>query len=158
MLACPFQMPKFEWDNGLSAQIVKCTMCADRVTNGSIPACVKACPTQALMFGDRDELIAEAERRIRDNPTQYVHHIYGKDEVGGTCVLHLSQIPFEEIGYRMNLPKDPLVTYTHPAMVAVPPVVVGLALGLSLTYKIIDRRQKLAGDSGERKETSSERH
>jgi formate dehydrogenase iron-sulfur subunit len=157
MLACPFQIPKFEWDNGLSAQIAKCTMCADRVTNGGIPACVKSCPTQALQFGDRDEMIREAEERIRVNPSHYVHHIYGKDEVGGTCVLHLSQIPFEKIGYKTDLPKDPLPNYTHTAMAAVPPVVVGLALGLSLTYKIIERRQKLAGEADKGKETSSER-
>jgi hypothetical protein len=42
-------------------------------------------------------------------------------------------------------------------MVAVPPVVVGLALGLSLTYKIIERRQKLAGDDSSKKEVSNER-
>jgi formate dehydrogenase iron-sulfur subunit len=127
-------------------------MCADRVTNGGTPACVKACPTKSLTFGDREELIAEAEERIRHNPSSYVHHVYGKDEVGGTCVLHLSQVPFDQVGYKIDLPKKALVDYTEPAMHAVPPMIVGLALGLSATYKVIQRRMKLAEEQGQKKE------
>jgi formate dehydrogenase iron-sulfur subunit len=60
------------------------------------------------MFGERDELIAEAERRIREHPDKYVNHIYGKDEVGGTSVLYLSNVPFEELGFRTDLGDEPL--------------------------------------------------
>jgi formate dehydrogenase iron-sulfur subunit len=154
LLACPFLVPKFEWSDGLTPQITKCTMCADRVTNGGMPACVKACPTQALMFGDRDEMIAEAEKRIRQHPSSYVHHVYGKDEVGGTCVLHLSQVPFEQVGYKTDLPKRALLDYTEPAMHAVPPMIIGLALGLTATYKVIQRRNKLAEEREQHKENA----
>jgi len=149
MLACPFLIPKFEWSNGLSAKITKCTMCADRIVNGQAPACVKSCPTQALTFGDRDRMIDEAEERIKRHPSQYVHHLYGKEEVGGTCVLHLSQVPFEQVGYKTNLPEKALVNYTEPALKIVPPMILVLAISLSATYKIVQRRMKLASEKSE---------
>ena len=67
-LACPFKVPRFEWDK-IIPEITKCTMCGDRVAAGLEPACAKVCPTDAIVFGDRDELITEAESRIRNNPT-----------------------------------------------------------------------------------------
>ena len=146
MLACPFHVPKFEWNKALPL-IKKCTMCADRIAKGEIPACAKACPTGAITFGERSALIAEAEDRIRHNPSGYVHNIYGKDEVGGTCVLHLSSVPFEEIGYRVDLPGRDLGSYTHAAMKAIPGVVVGLGVVLGGTYAIIQRRMDLANES-----------
>ena len=98
MVACPFSIPKFQWDKSLP-YIQKCDMCVDRLEQGLQPARVDACPTGALRFGDRDSLIAEAERRISNQPDRYVDHIYGKDELGGTSVLYLSSIPFEELGF-----------------------------------------------------------
>jgi formate dehydrogenase iron-sulfur subunit len=41
-------------------------MCYDRVHNGELPACVKACPTDALTFGDRDEMLAAADARLAE--------------------------------------------------------------------------------------------
>ncbi len=146
MLACPFQIPKFQWDRALPL-IKKCDMCADRLEGGEIPACAKSCPTGAITFGERKALIAEAEDRIRHNPNGYVHHIYGKDEVGGTCVLHLSRVPFEDIGYRTDLPERALGSYTHAAMKAVPGVVVGLGIVLGGTYAVIQRRMALADEA-----------
>jgi formate dehydrogenase iron-sulfur subunit len=96
-VACPFGIPKFEWDKSFP-YIQKCDMCVDRLEEGLPPACADVCPTGAIMFGDRDSLIAEAERRISDNPDRYVNHIYGKDELGGTSVLYLSSVPFEKLG------------------------------------------------------------
>lgn len=146
MLACPFQVPKFEWGKALPL-IRKCTMCTDRVLAGEIPACAKSCPTGAIKFGDRSALLREAEDRIRHNPGGYEHHIYGKNEVGGTSVLHLSRVPFQEVGYKTDLPGRPLGSYTHAAMSAVPGVVVGLGVVLGGTYAIIQRRMELAGRS-----------
>lgn len=98
MVACPFGMPKFDWDVSLPV-ICKCTFCVDRQQEGMIPACAEACPTGALTFGDRDELIAEAEARIQAEPEKYVDHIYGQDEIGGTSWMYLSPVPFEELGF-----------------------------------------------------------
>jgi formate dehydrogenase iron-sulfur subunit len=143
MLACPFQIPKFQWDKPLP-YIRKCTMCSDRIAAGDQPACAKVCPTGAVKFGDRTELIREAERRIERNPRGYVHHIYGKHEVGGTCVLHLSSVPFGDIGYRTDLPGQHLGSYSEAAMKAIPGVVLGLSAVLGGTYAIIQRRMALA--------------
>jgi formate dehydrogenase iron-sulfur subunit len=98
MVACPFGIPKFEWDQPLP-RIRKCTMCADRQEIGLEPACAAACPTGALMFGDRDELIAEAEARIQADPDRYFPHVYGQEELGGTSWLYLSPVPFEELDF-----------------------------------------------------------
>ncbi len=61
-LACPFDNPR----QGPDGRLYKCVMCYDRVHNGELPACVKACPTDALTFGDRDEILATAEARLEE--------------------------------------------------------------------------------------------
>jgi formate dehydrogenase iron-sulfur subunit len=87
----------FEWDKALPF-IQKCDMCVGRLERGLAPACADVCPTGAITFGERNSLVVEAERRISDNPQRYVSHVYGKDELGGTCVLYLAGIPFKEMG------------------------------------------------------------
>jgi formate dehydrogenase iron-sulfur subunit len=139
MLACPFQVPRFEWHSALP-RISKCTMCADRVQAGLEPACVKACPTDALVFGEREALLADAEARIHRNPSGYVAQVYGKEEVGGTSLLHLSSVPFAAMGYREQLPKAALGNGTALAMHAVPGVVFGLSLGLGVVSWVVNRR------------------
>jgi len=96
-VACPFNIPKFDWDKTFP-YIEKCDMCIDRLEEGLVPACADVCPTGAIMFGDRDDLIAEARTRINNNPDKYVDHIYGEHELGGTSMLYLSSIPFEKLG------------------------------------------------------------
>jgi len=61
-LACPFDIPRQRSDG----QLFKCVMCYDRVHNGELPACVKACPTGGLTFGDREEMLAAAEERLAE--------------------------------------------------------------------------------------------
>ena len=144
-LACPFLVPRFEWDRA-APYICKCNMCADRVAAGEEPACAKVCPTDAIVFGERDDLIKEAEERIYANPRVYIHHIYGKDEVGGTCVLHLSNVPFEDLGYPVGLPKEALSTNTKPAQEAVPLGATGLAILLGAIAWIVNRRREAGGE------------
>jgi formate dehydrogenase iron-sulfur subunit len=98
MMACPFGIPKLEWDKPIPL-IRKCTFCAPRQDEGLEPACTAACPTGALQFGDRADLIAEAETRLQEEPDKYVNHVYGKDELGGTSWMYLSPIAFEELGF-----------------------------------------------------------
>ena len=95
--ACPFGVPKFEWENALGL-IGKCTFCADRLADGQIPACAEACPFGALTFGTRKEMLEEARSRIQQDPDTYLDHIYGEIEAGGTSVLFLSAVPFEALG------------------------------------------------------------
>jgi formate dehydrogenase iron-sulfur subunit len=98
MVACPFGIPKFEWEEPLP-RIRKCTFCVDRQADGLAPACASVCPTGALTFGERDALIAEAQARIEANPGAYVDHVYGKDELGGTSWLYISPVPFEKLDF-----------------------------------------------------------
>ena len=143
MLACPFSVPKYEWEKALPL-VRKCDMCADRVAQGLPTACAAACPTGATKFGDRDALIAEAQERVAKNPDQYVHHIYGLTEVGGTSVLLLSSIAFEEFGYQTKLGSQALPLLTYQVLSELPQVVTFGAALLGGIWWITSRRQAVA--------------
>lgn len=155
MLACPFQVPRYEWDKALPL-VRKCDMCGDRVAQGLPAMCAEVCPTGATMFGDRDELIEEAERRIRQSPETYVHHIYGVEEVGGTSVLILSPVPFEELGYRKDLGKNPLPLLTWKALSKIPSVVAVGGVALYGIWWITNRRVEVAEYEKKLKEQNEE--
>jgi len=96
-IVCPYSVPRFEWE-GFNPKIVKCEMCRHRLAEGKEPACTSVCPTHAVIFGKREELLAEAKKRIAENPGKYFEdRVYGDKEGGGTQVLYLSAVPFENI-------------------------------------------------------------
>jgi formate dehydrogenase iron-sulfur subunit len=148
MMACPFVVPRFEW-HARNPRIRKCNMCADLLAAGKPPACVAACPTKALRTGTRAELLQEAHRRIAERPRRYVHHVYGEFEAGGTDFLHLAGRPFEELGYRRNLPLRSYRDYTRPAMASIPWVLGGLSIALGAVRWVTDRRAEVADAEGE---------
>ncbi len=119
MLSCPFDIPKFEYNSAVP-KIQKCTMCWDRLQAGEQPACVEECPEEAIIFGKRSDLLDEAKTRIYNNPDEYVHHIYGEHEAGGTGYLYLSAVPFEQLGFRTDLGTTPYPEYTKDFLYAVP--------------------------------------
>jgi Fe-S-cluster-containing dehydrogenase component len=97
-IACAFNIPKFQWDKAIP-QIVKCDLCKNtNLLKKGITGCAEACPTGAIMFGKRKELLAEAHKRIQENPGTYLDHIYGEKELGGTNHLYLSAMPFNNLG------------------------------------------------------------
>jgi len=147
MVACPFGVPKYEWDKVLP-KVRKCTMCPDRVAAGQQTACAEICPTGATKFGERDELIAEARQRLRDNPGKYVNRIYGLEEVGGTSVLLLSSEPFEEFGYPGRLSKDPLPILTYRVLSRIPDFVPLGGMLLGGVWWITHRREEVAAAEG----------
>ncbi len=99
MVACPFSMPKYEWDRPLP-RVQKCVFCSEkRLKQGLQPACTETCPTQTAIFGERDDLIRQSQNRIENDPGRYVDHIYGLEEAGGTSVLYLSSVPFAALGF-----------------------------------------------------------
>lgn len=61
--SCPYDIPRYEADTG---HLTKCNMCIDRVRNGMLPACVKTCPTDTMHFGERDEMMALAQKRLAE--------------------------------------------------------------------------------------------
>jgi len=139
MLACPFSVPKFEWDNPLP-MLTKCSMCGDRIKNGDAPACVSVCPTDVMTFGRYDDMLEEAKRRIAAPGSQYVQHIYGQEEAGGTLWLYISDKPFEELGFRMNVPKHSIPSNTADFMFATPRVGIVWFAVLSCLYWFTKRR------------------
>jgi len=149
MLACPFLVPRFEYDSW-NPYITKCTLCYDRQELGQIPACAKACPTDAIVFGDRDSMLEEVQRRIANNPSVYHDRIYGLQEAGGTCVLHISNVPFDELGYITDIPNTPLAAKAQPAMRAIPAVMLGLAFLLGASYRLRNRPGLQAEAAGEK--------
>jgi Fe-S-cluster-containing dehydrogenase component len=123
MVSCPFDIPKFEYFSA-NPKIQKCDMCYDRQKEGKIPACAENCPAEAIMFGTRRELIKEARKRIQENPDQYVDQIYGEHEAGGTGVLQLSAVPFNELGLNTNLQKTSYPELSKGFLYSVPTIFV----------------------------------
>jgi formate dehydrogenase iron-sulfur subunit len=143
MLACPFDIPKYEWHSNMP-RIRKCTMCYnERTSKGNPTACSEACPTGATLFGKRDELLAEALKRIADNPDKYVHKVYGQRDAGGTSVFHLSSVPFEKLGYRTEIGHAPLPEKTWDVLSKLPGVVVTAGAMFSAIYWITNRREEV---------------
>jgi hypothetical protein len=99
MVACPFQVPAYEYNNALTPQVRKCTFCFDFVKDGGLPACAQVCPREVITYGKKVDLIKLARWKIKNNPGKYVNHIYGEHEVGGTSWLYLSSEPFETVGF-----------------------------------------------------------
>jgi formate dehydrogenase iron-sulfur subunit len=87
------------------------------------PACAEACPTGATTFGDRDDLLREAYERIKAEPDKYVNRVYGEQEVGGTSILYLTNVPFEELGFKTHLQSTALPELTWNALSKIPGVV-----------------------------------
>jgi ferredoxin len=120
IVACPFDVPTYEYDEALEPKVMKCTLCHPRLLEGKLPGCVEACPQESLLFGRREDLIAVARERIRRHPDRYVDHIYGEHEMGGTNWLYISGVPFEELGFRTDLGTAPAPKLTSGALSAVP--------------------------------------
>ena len=123
MVSCPFDIPKFEYNQPIP-KIQKCTLCWERFQKGELPGCVAACPTEALLFCTRRQILEEANRRIYQNPEKYHHHIYGEHEAGGTSHLYLSPVPFEQIGFRTDIGTTPYPEYSMGFLYAVPFILV----------------------------------
>lgn len=99
MVACPFQIPSFEFGEAFRPNIIKCDFCFSRTQNGRLPACVDICPVEALTYGPRTELIKVAKERIRRAPEKYVHYVYGEFEAGGTSWMYLANTDFASMGF-----------------------------------------------------------
>jgi formate dehydrogenase iron-sulfur subunit len=153
MMACPFQIPKFQWES-TTPLIRKCTFCADRLAIGLPPACAATCPTQALLFGERSDLLKDAWQRIETGPDKYIHQVYGEKIAGGTSMLYLTSVPFDRLGLESRgIPTDlgdvPYGRYGEQWMENVPFIAMaagGLALGL---YKFNQRCNKVKQCPGE---------
>ena len=95
MVACPFQIPAYEYNNPYTPQVRKCSFCFKRIAEeGKKPACVEICPNEALTFDTRHNLIDLAHGRIKQTPGKYFDHVYGEHEIGGTSWMYIAGIDF----------------------------------------------------------------
>ncbi len=144
MMACPFNIPAYEYHLALDPLVTKCTFCDHRLVEGRKPACVEICPVEAMYFGTREEVLKEGRRRILENPDWYQNHIYGEHEMGGTNWVYLSPVPFEEIGMRMDLGNTAAGKFTSGALGAVPIISAFWPVLLVGAYGIAKRKEKIA--------------
>jgi len=145
MLACPFHIPRYEWDS-THPYMMKCMMCFDRLKDGQQPACVEACPNQVMIFGDRDELLKKARERIASNPKLYKNRVWGEEEYGGTSVMYISDIDLDN----MDWPQASALAIpelTEDLIHATP--IIGLSVATSILgiNWVIRRRMKLAAEN-----------
>jgi formate dehydrogenase iron-sulfur subunit len=143
MQACPHKVPRYEWSS-LNPRVRKCILCHDRLQKGLPTACSEACPTGATLFGDLDDLIVEAKKRLKENPSNYYQEIYGLKDAGGSNILVISPVPFEQLGFVSNLPKEGLPKLTAQAMDKIPGVVGVGAVLLSGMYWLTKRKNEIA--------------
>lgn len=144
MVACPFGVPKYEWSKALP-RVQKCILCNEkRLSKGLDPACASVCPTGATRFGDRDELIREAQNRLQTHPERYVDHIYGLKEAGGTSVIYISSVPFDQLGFPSGIQSDPYPRLTWQVLSQIPKVVGFGGVLMFGVWWIVNRRMELA--------------
>lgn len=141
MIACPFDIPAYEYNEAFTPRVMKCTMCYPRITQGQLPGCVESCPMEALTFGPREDLIKTARERISKYPGRYLDHIYGETEMGGTSWLYLSGVPFNELHMREDLGVTPAPELTSGAL-SVVPVIAGLWPVLLMGIYAINKRKE----------------
>ncbi len=148
MPSCPFEMPKFEYESS-NPRIQKCSLCWERLEKGEKPACVEACPEEALTFGPRKKLIEEANRRIYQKAGEYLTHIYGEHEVGGTGYLYIAKVPFEQIGFRMDLGTTAYPEYSKGFLYSVPIVLLlwpAFLIGVNTLTKREEEKRRKGGE------------
>ncbi|HYG60685.1 MAG TPA: 4Fe-4S dicluster domain-containing protein [Symbiobacteriaceae bacterium] len=149
-VACPFHVPKYEFDKAVP-KMQKCTMCADRQEAGLQPACAQTCPANAILFGERSELLKLAHDRIAKGNGKYIDHVYGETEVGGTSVMYLSGVPLDLTTLQTNVTDEAVPNFTWKAMKQLPALLGGvgvLSLGL-MAYS--NRRNSLEAERKEEK-------
>ncbi len=150
MLACPMHVPRYEWDERIPF-MRKCTLCHDRLRDGTAPACVEACPHQALELGPRERMLTTARARVRAEPDRYLDHVWGELEWGGTSVLYISGVDLAPIGLDRGTTRS-IPSITEPVIHATPHVAVSVAAVMSGMSWVVARRRRLMGrpdDSGE---------
>lgn len=144
MVACPFEIPAYEYDDAFTPEVVKCNMCEQRIEKGLLPGCVESCPKEALIFGKRDDLLKISRNRIHKYPKRYIEHIYGEKEMGGTSWIYLSGTPFKDVGMREDLGNIPAPSLTSGALHVVPMVVGLWPVFLTGMYGMNKRREMIA--------------
>ena len=146
MVACPFNIPGYTYNKALNPLVQKCTLCHPRLEQGLLPGCVEACPSGAIVFGKRKDLIRMAWERINAHPGRYRNHVYGEHEMGGTAWMTISAAPFTAVGLDEKLGDQAAGEYTKGVLGAVPMVVGIWPVLLGGAYAISKRKAQVAAE------------
>jgi len=152
MLACPFDVPKYEYGSN-TPRVRKCSFCAERQARGEKPACAEVCPSGALAFGRRSELLEVAKTRIYTNGDRYLHHVYGETEAGGTSWLYLTDVEPEKLALKTGVPGKAYPELVSGALAA-PPLVMTLWPPLLMgLYAFARHRRDEEGEAATKEDT-----
>jgi formate dehydrogenase iron-sulfur subunit len=104
---CPFDVPRISQKDN---KAYKCTLCSDRVEVGLEPACVKTCPTGAITFGTKDDMVAYGEKRAGELKERGFQNagLYNPAGVGGTHVMYVMKHANDTA--LVDLPQNPSVS------------------------------------------------
>lgn len=147
MLACPVHVPRYQWSARLPF-MKKCTLCHERLVDGRVPACVEACPHEALSFGPRGAMLELARERIAAEPNRYLRHVWGEHEWGGTSVLYLSDVDLAPLGLVRSATRS-VPSVTEPVIRTTPGLALSVALTMSGLTWVVGRRRRLTGGAAE---------
>ena len=120
---CPFNIPRYAKED---KKAYKCTLCSDRVAVGLEPACIKSCPTQALSFGSKQDMLDQANHRLEDLRERgfATAAVYDPPGVGGTHVVYV--LPRGDQPEAYGLPANPKVSGAIRALRSVAARAVGV--------------------------------
>lgn len=157
--ACPFDVPRSERSLFIgTAKMDKCTLCTtpglDRIAAGYEPVCVKTCPTDALIYGDRDELVTAGRERVQELRAKGYNnaYLYGDKELGGLHVMYVLDDSPAIYGLPVA-PKVSAVTIAWQDVIQPLGWIMGgvTLLGLGLNF-LVARKAKLARELSDKKE------
>lgn len=120
LAGCPFNIPRYDANNRVS----KCNLCEDRIANGLTPACAKTCPTGAIKYGTRDDLIAGAKKAGYER-------VYGEADLAGLGVVYAFKKNPEHYGY--NAAPGIPVSVVFWREVLKPLTIIGLGAAIAAT-------------------------
>ena len=142
---CPFNIPRYSEEEGV---VRNCWLCYNRIVHDDKPACVVVCPTGALDFGERDKMLEKARKRAKE----INGYLYGVNEVGGTTVIYISDVPMWELG----MPKPDFIGTSSLAKLEEEQLVAGAPTGIALGFligfvlKFVEKRKARKRVEGER--------
>jgi len=127
---CPFNVPRISKDDH---KAYKCTLCSDRVAQGEGAACAKACPTKAIRFGKKKDLVEWANNRVKDLKERGYQNagLYNPQGVGGTHVMYVLRHSDKPEAYN-GLPSDPQISPTVNMWKGVTKTVLSWGMGVAV--------------------------
>jgi Fe-S-cluster-containing dehydrogenase component len=158
-VACPFSIPMYEWEKA-SPSVVKCQLCNHRYAQGKYSACCEFCPTGASIFGKVKDLQEEAKRRLTLKPgdtyaypvkrvdgderteqvvPEYVNHVYGLEEAGGTQYLFLAGVSFDKLGFNPKITNQVYPDFTWEYVSHVP-ALIGTLLVTGTALRVVTQK------------------